>query len=202
MIEQQTQPEAPATVVVRLQTQDLIDGIVRAKVGLAYDTSRPILAHLLVEPMPRGIRLIAADNFRITLQEIEGSPDYPFTDIPRTLLWGEDLKSLLAFLKANRKDETEVRFESDLVTFTPIPGRGSMSLIPGSGTYPNYESVLPDVSEMEVSVSVDARLLGGILVAAKDATQVRFYIRGPVDPVVLEFPGTGFRALLMPLRMA
>lgn len=139
-------------------------------VAASGDAARPVLTGVLFESRAEGLRLVATDSYRLAVRDlpgvgIEGSglvPARGLRELPRTVGSSKVRVGLGA---------REAAFESD---------RGSLRLRLIEGTFPKYQSLLPERYPNEVTVSKDSILeaLARVSLVAEDHIPVRLHLLG------------------------
>ena len=134
-------------------------------VAASGDAARPILTGVLFEARDEGVRLVATDSYRLAVRDlpgvgIEGSgliPARGLRELPRTIGSSKVSVSL---------EGREGVFSSD---------RGSLRLRMIEGTFPKYQSLLPDSYPNRMVVSKEGLLeaLGRVSLVAEDHIPVR-----------------------------
>lgn len=134
-------------------------------VAASGDAARPILTGVLFESRDEGVRLVATDSYRLAVRDlpgvgIEGSgliPARGLRELPRTIGSAKVVVSL---------EGREGVFSSD---------RGSLRLRMIEGTFPKYQSLLPESYPNEVVVAKEGLLeaLGRVSLVAEDHIPVR-----------------------------
>lgn len=134
-------------------------------VAASGDAARPILTGVLFESRDEGVRLVATDSYRLAVRDlpgvgIEGTgliPARGLRELPRTIGTSKVAVSL---------EGREGVFASD---------RGSLRLRMIEGTFPKYQSLLPDSYPNEMVVAKEGLLeaLGRVSLVAEDHIPVR-----------------------------
>lgn len=134
-------------------------------VAASGDAARPILTGVLFESRDEGVRLVATDSYRLAVRDlpgvgIEGTgliPARGLRELPRTIGSSKVTVSL---------EGREGVFASD---------RGSLRLRMIEGTFPKYQSLLPDSYPNEMVVAKEGLLeaLGRVSLVAEDHIPVR-----------------------------
>ena len=142
--------------------------ISQVTVAASGDAARPVLTGVLFESRAEGLRLVATDSYRLAVRDlpgvgVEGSglvPARGLRELPRTVGSSKVLVGLGA---------REAVFESD---------RGSLRLRLIEGTFPKYQSLLPERYPNEVTVSKDSVLeaLARVSLVAEDHIPVRLHL--------------------------
>jgi len=181
---------------VTVHSKRLIEGIARVKHAAATNPQRPVLNTIAIEGDDKGLRLIAADNYRIAIAEI----DEQASDFGQALVWLRDVPLLLSVARAT-KGRLEFTRSDDRLT---VSG-GSLSLTVRlcDGAYADYRSehLQWDAGDRQV-LGVNPAFLGDVMRALGPHTGVaRVYFGGPEQPVLVEAESGEFRSLIMPLRL-
>ena len=134
-------------------------------VAASGDAARPILTGVLFESRDEGVRMVATDSYRLAVRDlpgvgIEGSgliPARGLRELPRTIGSSKVTVSL---------EGREGVFVSD---------RGSLRLRMIEGTFPKYQSLLPESYPNEMVVAKEGLLeaLGRVALVAEDHIPVR-----------------------------
>lgn len=129
------------------------------------DAARPVLTGVLFEAAPDGLRLVATDSYRLAVRDLPGMgiegaglvPARGLRELPRTVGSAKVRVGIGA---------REAVFESE---------RGSLRLRLIEGSFPKYQSLLPDRYPNEVVVSREEVLdaLGRVSLVAEDHIPVR-----------------------------
>ncbi len=182
---------------IAISSELLLGAIKRVEHAVADEMSRPILSTIRVEILDKGedsgLRLIAADNYRIAWADIRADSE-GFGD--PILLRRESLPLLKMWLKAAitmvtmdvSKDRQSVAFSS---------GRWGTITVPlQDGMYPQWKQVIPSGPQMVVGLNpkyladMGKSLGNGI---------VKMHIRDPLQPV--QFDGYGGGEIIMPVKI-
>lgn len=203
-----TEPETIEDFRVRVHSKDLLLAISRVQKSLADDEARPILTYILIEGTETGLRFVAADNYRISVQEITGAHDGgDFAAWPPSLLRKDDLPTVVAWLKSLGRNGGEVVIGVPEHAKTEDPSLafagpyGAISVRQGWGKYPDWRMVGIEPEEgQKPSVVVNPRLIAELASVLRHETILRVYISDPLKPVILRGP-EGFTQVIMPLRL-
>jgi DNA polymerase III sliding clamp (beta) subunit (PCNA family) len=162
----------------------------------ARDESRPILTTILLDVDDKGARLVAADNYRIAVADLEVNENEGVTG--RFPLVRADLALAR---KAMPKSVYEVAFavEEHLASITVIWPGMLASVHVMDGTFPNYRQVIPAGRPI---VALNARYLGDLkrLAGNGEVPVVTMRYTSPLEPV--SFEADGVREVVMPVRTA
>lgn len=163
-------PELSDTVVggTEVDGESLAGAIAQVTTAASGDAARPILTGVLFESTEDGVRLVSTDSYRLAVKDlpgvgIEGTglvPARGLRELPRTIGSSKVQVSL---------DGREGVFSSD---------RGSLRLRMIEGTFPKYQSLLPDSYPNELLLSRESLLeaLGRVALVAEDHIPVRLKI--------------------------
>ncbi len=134
-------------------------------VAASGDAARPILTGVLFESREDGVRLVATDSYRLAVRDlpgvgIEGSgliPARGLRELPRTI------------------GSTKVRVDLDGREGVFASERGTLRLRMIEGTFPKYQTLLPETYPNHVVVPKDGLLeaLGRVSLVAEDHIPVR-----------------------------
>ena len=160
-----SQTSLPGTEV---DGEALAGAIAQVTTAASTDAARPILTGVLFESTEDGVRLVSTDSYRLAVRDlpgvgIEGSgliPARGLRELPRTVGSSKVQVSL---------DGREGVFSSD---------RGTLRLRMIEGTFPKYQSLLPDSYPNELIVDRGGLLeaLGRVALVAEDHIPVRLKI--------------------------
>ncbi|MDH4306802.1 MAG: DNA polymerase III subunit beta [Acidimicrobiia bacterium] len=147
----------------------LASAIGQVTVAASTDAARPILTGVLFETTDQGVRLVATDSYRLAVKDLPGVglsgqgliPARGLRELPRTV--GASKVSVGI-------DTREGVFASD---------RGSLRLRMIEGTFPKYQSLLPDSYPNEIVVDKEGLLeaLNRVALVAEDHIPVRLTLQ-------------------------
>lgn len=157
--------DEPSIGGTEVDGEALATAAAQVTVAASSDAARPILTGVLFESRDDGIRMVATDSYRLAVKDLPGMgiegtgliPARGLRELPRTIGSSKVRVDL-----AGR----EGVFASD---------RGSLKLRMIEGTFPKYQSLLPDAYPNSVEVAKDALLdaLGRVSLVAEDHIPVR-----------------------------
>lgn len=163
-------PEITETVVsgTEVDGEALAGAIAQVTTAASSDAARPILTGVLFEATEDGVRLVSTDSYRLAVKDlpgvgIDGSgliPARGLRELPRTIGSSKVSVSL---------DGREGVFASE---------RGSLRLRMIEGTFPKYQSLLPDSYPNQLVLSRGSLLeaLARVALVAEDHIPVRLKI--------------------------
>jgi DNA polymerase III sliding clamp (beta) subunit (PCNA family) len=174
--------------------------IVAGRLDAALDTikhasadneARPILASIAFVGDEQGFRIVAADNFRLAIAELEVLEDsdpasFGTAVVPRDALAG--IRWLLGTAKRSKRVPVPVQIErpddTPFVTFRVWDSELRVRLV--DGNYPKWGDVLASATS-KVTGRVDVRpsFLGDVGKALRGSARVAVEFGGPLDPVVI-----------------
>lgn len=186
------------TATLTLNSKTLRDGIDRVRHAAAADEARPILAAIVIEAHERGIRLVAADNYRIATLVIDVPPEeFDREAWPRAILPVRELgliRLLLGLTGKHLPVELEQPRDNVLSVRTAM---GAVELRLIDGTYPDVDKVTSQV-QGEVIVDVNPRYLAEIAKGAAGAPHVGIRHLNAWSPLVF-VAGDDYVETLMPV---
>lgn len=185
-----------------VQSNLLREGLRAVSFAAARTEDRPILTAICIEPGDGHLTLVAADNYRIAVYELETIGPVTLTE-PILLRW-RDAAKLDHLLPKDRAGTFDVS-----ITTLVNPGRVHFAWTGHTvewpkfdGTFPNYrppfekEAKRPAVTLTPALLTDLARALDKI-----SASPVNVHISGPLDPVIIRPIGMdNLRIALMPVR--
>ncbi len=162
---------------VEVDGEQLAEAIGQVAIAASGDGARPILTGVLFEGTDAGLRMVATDSYRLAKRElvgvgIEGSglvPARGLRELPRTI----GSTKVTAQLR-----EREAVFTSD---------QGSLRLRLIDGSFPKYQSLLPDSYPNQIILDKYELLeaLGRVTLVAEDHIPVRLkMLEGGVEVTV------------------
>lgn len=191
--------ETPPTFGIH--SDDLRKGLraVRHAVGDGY---RPILASVCLEGDDKGVRLVAADNYRVAVFDLIDASDV--LEQPEAMALGRrpisdmELRALDAWL-ASCGGSVIVTAKERTITFAA--GSRSLTVATIDGTFPEWPQVFPDDDRPGVTVAVNPKYLAEAAKAAATSRTgtIELVIGKPWEPVLLRVPGAELREVLMPI---
>lgn len=185
---------------VRCQSADLYRAINLVKHAVAAEDARPILTTILFEGDADGFRLVAADNYRIAVAEIEEASgdvgDWGRRPIPLS-----ELKPLLPILKAE-KGEVRLSLETDGRRAHLAGTDWGIDFRVMDGTFPGYRAVLPNHNG-HAAVALNAKYLRDAFTAAQASeTGISvLHVGDPLVPIEITVKSVGYREIVMPVRV-
>jgi DNA polymerase-3 subunit beta len=150
---------------VEVDGEDLAEAINQVTIAASGDGARPILTGVLFEGSEIGLRMVATDSYRLARRDLAGVglqgtalvPARGLRELPRTIGSTKVTAQLL---------DREAVFSSD---------KGLLRLRLIDGSFPKYQSLLPDTYPNEVVVEKETLLdaLGRVSLVAEDHIPVR-----------------------------
>lgn len=162
---------------VEVDGEELADAINQVVIAASADGARPILTGVLFESSDAGLRMVATDSYRLAKRDLPGVglqgtglvPARGLRELPKTI--GSTKVS------AQLRDREAV-FASD---------KGVLRLRLIDGSFPKYQSLLPDAYPNEVILDKEPLLdaLGRVTLVAEDHIPVRLKLgEGGVEVAV------------------
>ncbi|MFQ5523401.1 MAG: DNA polymerase III subunit beta [Acidimicrobiia bacterium] len=190
-----TQEEVPVEGV-EVDGELLGEAVSQVTVAASGDGARPILTGVLFEPIDEGLRLVATDSYRLAKRDLPGVGLAGTGLVPARGL-RELTKTIGAPTITAQLRDREAVFASE---------RGVLQLRLIDGTFPKYQSLLPDSYPNQVILDKEEILdaLGRVTLVAEDHIPVRMKLReggvevtvtrqdvgGETEHLVGEFQGT------------
>lgn len=166
-----TLPDLVDPISLELAQSALREVIQETSFAASPDETRPILTGALFALSPEQMRVVATDTHRLALREL---PAVPGIDEERTVIVPvRILNEVARILQPESEEPAHVRVTDTQVQFLVNAISLQSRLI--EGQFPNYEKVLPDSFERQVTVSVEAlqhALRRALIVAREDANRV------------------------------
>lgn len=184
-----------ASAVVLVQSKALNAAIGKVIHAVAAEPNRPILTCILIEGDEHGLRLVAADNYRLAIADVDVG-DY--TAIGRINVPHAQVLILRAFLA---KDSREVALTHDGQTLTAKDGFDTVLLRLMDGKWPNYQAAIVDAPVARTVVHANQRFLLDSLKALKGATATRIELPdNELQTVYVQ--AEGYSEWIMPIKVA
>lgn len=143
----------------------LAAAVSQVAVAASGDAARPILTGVLFESREDGVRLVATDSYRLAVRDLEGVgieesgliPARGLKELPRTI------------------GSTKVRVDLEGREGVFASHRGTLRLRMIEGTFPKYQTLLPEAYPNQVVVSKEGLLeaLARVSLVAEDHIPVR-----------------------------
>jgi DNA polymerase-3 subunit beta len=150
---------------VEVDGEELAEAINQVTIAASGDGARPILTGVLFEGSETGLRMVATDSYRLARRDLAGVglqgmalvPARGLRELPRTIGSTKVTAQLL---------DREAVFSSD---------KGLLRLRLIDGSFPKYQSLLPDTYPKQVWVEKETLLdaLGRVSLVAEDHIPVR-----------------------------
>jgi len=150
---------------VEVDGEELAEAINQVTIAASADGARPILTGVLFEGSDAGLRMVATDSYRLARRDLVGVglqgtalvPARGLRELPRTIGSTKVTAQLL---------DREAVFTSD---------KGLLRLRLIDGSFPKYQSLLPDIYPNQVVVEKEGLLeaLGRVSLVAEDHIPVR-----------------------------
>lgn len=179
---------------VDIGSKELNAAIGRVWHAVADEEARPILTCILFEGDADGLRLVAADNYRIAIVDVaEGD----FTAIGRINLPRAQVTILRAFLA---KYKREVIVSHDGSKLTATDGTDTVTLRLMDGMFPNYRAAITEVPVARSGVTVNPQYLIDAMKALKGAlTGTRIELPDAALQTIY-VKADGYSEWIMPIR--
>lgn len=198
---------SPVTVWPR----DLIAGLDHVQHAASTEDSRPVLCGVLFAGTEAGIRLAAADNYRVAEMTVP-VVDSDASAFGSAIVRIEDIPGIRWMLKAARKGNPTMTLTRGEPWYEGSPGTvvvtcldRTLTLRPIVGTFPNYPIVFEQAERGERRhVHVNPRFLVDMAKALKVwESRVTVSVGGPLDTVIITGdPGSSYREAILPIRVA
>jgi DNA polymerase III subunit beta len=191
-------------VAITLDAADLRHGIRAVKHAVSKDWARPVLTTMCIEGDADGVRLVAADNYRIAVYDLVGPTDVLETpeamDIGRRLVPGDTLPGLDALLAKCGENETVTVELGDSTLTVMTAARESLTARLMDGTFPDYRKVVPSMAERQGAiVAFNPRYIADAARVAKaEGAVVEVSFGRAWDPVLFTASGDRYREVIMP----
>jgi DNA polymerase-3 subunit beta len=143
-------PESGGDTQIAMPAEAFVETIARVSRSASRDETRPILTGVLVSASGKELRMVATDSYRLSVKEtaLESELKESFeANVPARAL--EELARLL-------EPETEtitISVKSNQIVFEIGSVALSSRLI--DGQFPNYQQLLPDAFEHELTISTE-----------------------------------------------
>ena len=143
-------PESGGDTQIAIPAEAFVETIARVSRSASRDETRPILTGVLVSASGKELRMVATDSYRLSVKEtaLENELKESFeANVPARAL--EELARLL-------EPETEtitISVKSNQIVFEIGSVALSSRLI--DGQFPNYQQLLPDAFEHELTISTE-----------------------------------------------
>jgi len=143
-------PESGGDTQIAMPAEAFVETIARVSRSASRDETRPILTGVLVSASGKELRMVATDSYRLSVKEtaLENELKESFeANVPARAL--EELARLL-------EPETEtitISVKSNQIVFEIGSVALSSRLI--DGQFPNYQQLLPDAFEHELTISTE-----------------------------------------------
>jgi len=180
-----------------LHSSRLLEAIGCVKHAIALSPQRPVLTTLLLEGDEKGVRLVAADNYRIAIADLSEEA----SDFGQALVWSHDLPLVVSVVRSS-KGTVAVRKDAE-GHLTVEAGALSLTVRLCDGTFPNYRRAdVPWEPGDRVAWGVNPAFLRDTTAAlAKASGHIRIYPDpDPEKPILVT--GPNYREVIMPVRLA
>ena len=162
---------------VEVDGESLAEAVGQVTIAASGDGARPILTGVLFESSEAGLRMVATDSYRLAKKDLAGVglegtglvPARGLRELPRTIGSSKVTAQL---------GDREAVFSSD---------KGMLRLRLIDGSFPKYQSLLPDTYPNQVILEKEALLdaLGRVALVAEDHIPVRLKLtEGGVEVTV------------------
>lgn len=183
---------------VLVSSKALDTAIGRVSHAMGSDDARPILAAVLIEGDKAGLRVVAADNYRVAVADVTTDDRSP---LGKCVLPRDQVPLLRTFLKGrDRMIQVTVSNERTRIDFDDM-GYRSIQLPLIFGTYPNYAALLGEAPGERSAVGINpAYLAESAKALPKGQTlAVRFPKPANLNRAVL-VTATGYTEIIMPIK--
>ncbi len=149
-------PTPPGTDGVVLDAASFVETVARVARSASRDDTRPVLTGILVSASDSSLRMVATDSYRLSVKttQLERPVTTPFeANVP-----ARALQELARIAQQSSAEEIVVARLENQIVFTLAGGDGnsggamlSSRLI--DGQFPNFQQLLPESSDYELSVA-------------------------------------------------
>ena len=171
-------------------------GLVAHAASQRYE--RPVLNTIVVDADDKGVRLIAADNYRIAIADVSDEA----SDFGRAMIWLRDIPLVKSILRAHR-GSAELSVDDTSARLTVAAGPLSLTVKLCEGQYPDINH--PNLKwgrDGRRQIAVNPQYLSEVTRAlAKQTAAIRVYA-GETPETSILVTADDFREVIMPLRMA
>ena len=150
-------PDAPGPDAMKVPAKAFARAIERVARAASRDETRPVLTGILVSVAGEELRMVATDSYRLSVREapLEASVTGEFeANVPARAL--QELSRLISDSSA---DEISAAVQDNQIVFATEEATLSSRMI--EGQFPNYQQLLPESYEHEVTLS-RPELLGAV----------------------------------------
>lgn len=175
----------PKLTGICLGTKELINALTFVIHGVETNGDRPVLECVLFDSGDDTLKLVTADGFRLTTAKFtaEGMPQ------DKILINRLDIPKLLTFLKSNtegtgkRKKWLDTYMKATKKTIKFTSEKGMVEFDKQSGTYPNYQLLIPkDGTKIEFIASDILDGVKTVSVTARDGSGIIRLVFGAGNP--------------------
>ena len=159
---------------------------------------RPVLNTVMVDADDKGVRLVAADNYRIAIADVSDEA----SEFGRAMIWLRDIPLVRSILRAH-KGPALLTVDDKSMRLTVAAGALSLSVKLCEGQY-------PDITDPRLQwgmagrrpLGVNPQYLSDVTrVLAKQSSAIRLYAGETSESPIL-VTAERFRSVIMPVRMA
>lgn len=179
----------------------------RVEHAMADDEARPILAGVLLEGDKLGLRVVAADNYRLAIADIA---DGDFSELGSVCVPRDELGIVRAFLKVWPKDHP---IHIERRSSGPMTGQPSLVLSDDyrrvevrlyDGMYPNYRILLTAKKSDRESIGINPAYLveASRSVPKGEVVAIRLPATRAKLSAAVQVSGKGYTEIIMPVRLA
>jgi DNA polymerase-3 subunit beta len=150
-------PDAPGPDAMKVPAQAFARAIERVARAASRDETRPVLTGILVSVAGEELRMVATDSYRLSVREapLEASVTGEFeANVP-----ARALQELSRLISDSSVDEISAAVQDNQIVFATEEATLSSRMI--EGQFPNYQQLLPESYEHEVTLS-RPELLGAV----------------------------------------
>jgi DNA polymerase III sliding clamp (beta) subunit (PCNA family) len=178
----------------------LIEGIDLVKhAASTHPQQRPALNCILLEGDAKGVRLVAADNYRIAIADISGEA----SEFGQALIWLRDIPLVVSIARATSKGSVELTLDGYRLTVATRALTLGLNLCEVS--FPDYRSVDTmsfGTEGRSLLLGINPQYIGEALRAlGRTTNSVAIYTGATAEtPLLIDSPD--YRELIMPVRLA
>ncbi|MDR0186500.1 DNA polymerase III subunit beta [Prevotella brunnea] len=173
------QPVAEDATSIVIDSEILSEDITRTIFATAQDELRPVMNGIFFDLTPDALAIVATDGHKLVRNTITSIK----SEAPASFILPKKPANLLKNVLTKDGGDVVIRFDTRSAEFSYADGNLTCRLI--EGTYPNYNSVIPNNNPYQIAIDRKS-LLGAIrrvLPFASDSSQlIRFHINnGQLD---------------------
>lgn len=160
---------------IAIDTLELLNAVTFVSHGVATDGTRPIFECIQFDCEKNKVTLVAADGFRLPITTIVTNG----MTKKQALIHRKDIPQLVTFLKSNIQGKG--RYRDWLTTYIDIrqtetmfiSEKGMVSFDNQTGTYPNYDQLIPKTgTHIQIIASDMLKAVKALTTIVKDTTQI------------------------------